>query len=97
MKFGRPDYDERLQPTGTLQPYDSVPAQLIPADEPVFLIRAADKLGIAMLRAYAAQLEHVNADDDGPMVAPALIASVRAQIRQMECYRKSLKKYPDLP
>lgn len=92
MKFGRPDYDERLQPVDQRGPH-----AMIPADEPVFLIRAADKLGIAMLRAYAAQLEHVNADDDGPLVAPALIASVRAQIRQMECYKKTLKKYPDLP
>lgn len=88
MKFGRPDYDSYLQPRLD-NPY-------IPADEPVFLIRAQDKLGISMLRAYAYQLEHATQDGDA-LVSPDLIASVRDQIRRMECWRKTLKKYPDLP
>lgn len=88
MKFGRPDYDSYLQPRLD-NPY-------VPDDEPVFLIRAADKIGIAMIEAYAGQLAH-EIHDGVPQVNPDVVASVRQQAIRMKLYRRTLKKYPDLP
>jgi hypothetical protein len=53
MKHARKDYNERIQ--------DS--ANLIPADEPVFLIRAQDQVGSAAVRGWA-HLHRVNGGSD---------------------------------
>lgn len=47
MRHGRPDYDQRIQDT----------AGIIPADEPVFLIRGQDKIAHLAVEAYAVLAE----------------------------------------
>ncbi len=53
MKHARKDYNERIQ--------DS--ANLIPEDEPVFLIRAQDHIGADAVRAWA-HLHQINGGSD---------------------------------
>lgn len=53
MKHARDDYNARIQDA----------ADLIPADEPVFLIRAQDQVGAAAVRAWA-HLHRVNGGSD---------------------------------
>ena len=53
MKHARKDYNERIQDA----------ANLIPADEPVFLIRGQDRIGHAAVRAWA-HLHRINGGSD---------------------------------
>lgn len=78
MIHARKDYNERMQ--------DS--ANLIPADEPVFLIRAQDQVGHAAVRAWA----HLHRANGGSDVAYDL-AMRHADL--MECWPK--KKPADVP
>ncbi len=54
MKHGRSDYNERIQ--------DS--AKIIPADEPVFLIRGQDSVGPLALEQYALLAEILGASEE---------------------------------
>jgi hypothetical protein len=78
MKHARKDYTERIQ--------DS--ANLIPADEPVFLIRAQDLVGHQAVRAWA----HFHRLNGGSDVAYQL-AMTHAD--KMEAWPK--KKHADVP
>ena len=78
MIHARKDYTERIQ--------DS--ANLIPADEPVFLIRAQDQVGAAAVRAWA-HLHRINGGSD-----EAYLLAMRHADR-MEQWPK--KKAADVP
>ena len=76
MKHARADYDRIQDPAG-----------LIPADEPVFLLRGQDKFAAATLRYYADLVELGGAD----------LSLVQATLRQshlMDAWPKH--KVPDL-
>jgi hypothetical protein len=78
MKFTRDDYNKRI--------IDK--AGKIPADEPVFLLRAQDKYAPSTLRHYAKLLE-----EDGNN---AMAEELRAHARNMIVWQKSVKvKAPD--
>ncbi len=77
MKHARADYDRIQDPAG-----------LIPADEPVFLLRGQDKHAARFLRWYAAAVEHDGGDAD-------LAAAARRQADAMDAW--PTKKAPDLP
>jgi len=77
MKHARMDYD-RIQD----------PKKIIPADEPVFLIRAQDSLGARTVRKWADMFEQAGGDK-------VLVESVRAQALLMEAWPK--KKLADVP
>ncbi len=78
MKFSRDDYNNRIVDK----------AGKIPADEPVFLLRAQDKHAPSTLRHYAALLE-----EDGNI---EMAEELRAHARQMIVWQKSVKvKKPD--
>lgn len=78
MKFTRDDYNKRI--------IDK--AGKIPADEPVFLLRAQDKYAPSTLRHYAKLLE-----EDGNI---AMAEELRAHARNMIVWQKSVKvKAPD--
>lgn len=80
MKHARDD-DSRIQD----------PAGLIPADEPVFLIRGQDLAGPATLREWCHLARDHGASD-------AIIDKVLAQARAMEEWQRSVaRKVPDLP
>lgn len=76
MKHARADYDRIQDPSG-----------IIPADEPVFLIRGQDKLGAAVVSLYADLAEHHGA-------SPELVKACREQVERMEAWPKH--KMPDL-
>jgi hypothetical protein len=76
MKHARGDYN-RIQD----------PENLIPEDEPVFLIRGQDKIGPDVLRYYAFRNEKVGGD-------PIITEMVNKQARLMENWPK--KKIADL-
>lgn len=79
MKHGRQDYNARIQ--------DS--AGIIPAAEPVFLLRGQDRFAARLVRAYAEMLEAEG-------VAPqAHIAAIRSHALEMTNWRP--KKVPDAP
>lgn len=81
MKHARKDYNERIQ--------DS--ANLIPADEPVFLIRAQDQVGHMAVRSWA-HLHRTNGGSD-----PAYDAAMKHADR-MEQWAKTRKSKPaDVP
>ena len=75
MKHARPDY-ERIQD----------PSNLIPLDEPVFLIRAQDKNSGNTVRAWA----DLNDQNEGD---PELSRLAREQARRMDEW--PVKKTPD--
>lgn len=77
MRHARADYD-RIQD----------PAELIPEDEPVFLIRGQDEVGAAAVRAWA-NLHRINGGSDHVY----LLAMKQAD--KMEAWPK--KKLADLP
>lgn len=80
MKHARADYD-RIQD----------PADLVPNDEPVFLIRGQDLAAPAALRAYAIEASRVGASDE-------LVAATLLQARKMEEWQRlRARKTPDLP
>jgi hypothetical protein len=75
VKHARPDYDRFQDPAG-----------LIPADEPVFLLRGQDSLAHMAVRHYAFMARQAGAND---------IAS--ASERQAEAMLAWAKKLPDMP
>ena len=76
MKHARSDYN-RIQD----------PANKIPADEPVFLIRAQDKVGSATVRMWAELNDLMGGD-------PAMSNSARVHAAHMENWTK--KKLADM-
>jgi hypothetical protein len=80
MKHARPDYD-RIQD----------PANLIPADEPVFLIRAQDIIGPSIVDTWADLAEARGASDH-------IVEAAREQARRMREWGFSHSaKVPDMP
>ena len=78
MKFTRDDYNRRIIDT----------ENLIPADEPVFLLRAQDALAPDTLRFYAKLLK----ENGNTTMAEELLAHARSMI----VWQKSVKvKQPD--
>jgi hypothetical protein len=78
MRHARADYD-RIQD----------PAELIPADEPVFLLRGQDRFAPAIVRAYATALKEYS---------PALAERARRWAQEMEAWQsKNGSKIPDMP
>lgn len=75
MKHARADYDRIQDPAG-----------LIPADEPVFLLRAQDELACKAVAYYASLCEQAQ--------APEVAAKARAHSDLMAAWPK--KKVPDL-
>lgn len=73
MKHARPDYD-RIQD----------PANKIPADEPVFLLRGQDKAAPAAVRAYANALEALGGD-------PVLVLLSHQQADAMELWQSTVR------
>lgn len=76
MKHARADYD--------IIQADS----LIPADEPVFLIRGQDKVGAAAVRGWADLAEAAGSPPD-------IVAHAREHAAKMDAWPK--KKVPDMP
>jgi hypothetical protein len=80
MKHARPDYDRIQDPAG-----------LIPADEPVFLIRGQDIIGPAAVDALADLAEYRGA-------AAHIVEAAREQARRMREWGFSRgAKVPDMP
>ena len=79
MKHARDDYN-RIQD----------PANLIPKDEPVFIIRGQDRVGPATVRYWASKAEDAGADQ-------SIIEAARWQAKQMESWQlEHGSKIPDL-
>ena len=81
MIHARKDYNERIQ--------DS--AGLIPADEPVFLIRAQDVAGPRAVRAWA-HIHRMNGGSD-----PMYTAAMRHALKMEEWAEKHGSKNADAP
>lgn len=80
MKHARPDYD-RIQD----------PENLIPEDEPVFLLRGQDKAAPYTLRKWARRVKLMGGSRD-------LVDAARKQAVAMEEWQKEkAAKVPDLP
>lgn len=80
MKHARSDYDRIQDPAG-----------LIPADEPVFLLRGQDLVAPFAVRMWARNAELAGAD-------PAIVASAIAQAEAMERWHEAgHHKVPDMP
>ena len=77
MIHARKDYTERVQDN----------ANLIPADEPVVLLRAQDALAVEAVRFYADLCEKHQ--------APDVASKMRVHLKLMEAWPK--KKIPDVP
>ena len=77
MKHAREDYSRIQDPAG-----------LIPDDEPVFLLRAQDKLAADIVAVYAEAAEANGA-------SPELVRLCREQAARMRAWHT--KKTPDLP
>ena len=77
MKYSRSDYDRIQDPAG-----------LIPADEPVFLLRGQDKVAPMVVRLWAQLADACGAD-------PETVASARRQADAMAAW--PVKKLPDAP
>lgn len=79
MKHARPDYDRIQDPAG-----------LIPANEPVFLIRGQDLAAVPVLRYYMMTAVKVGASQD-------LVDAVFGHIKAMEEWQRTVaRKTPDL-
>ena len=78
MRHGRKDYDGRIQDE----------AEIIPAAEPVFLIRGQDRWGSRVVRYYADLMEASGADEKH-------VEALRSHALEMQNWRP--KKLPDLP
>lgn len=76
MKHARADYDRFQDPAG-----------LVPADEPVFLIRGQDKHAAKLVRTYADMVEADGGD-------PGIVSACREHADLMDTWPK--KKSPDL-
>lgn len=76
MKHARQDYDRIQDPAG-----------LIPADEPVFLLRAQDQLACMAVAYYASLCEQAQ--------SPDVAMKARLHAERMAAWPK--KKVPDLP
>lgn len=81
MKHAREDYNKRIQ--------DS--ANMIPANEPVFLLRAQDKNAAETLRCYAEFIANSLPDDDK---SNEMIRKVHEQADAMDAW--PVKKDPDV-
>ncbi|MGC8492054.1 MAG: hypothetical protein ACP5SH_09985 [Syntrophobacteraceae bacterium] len=83
MQHARTDYNERIQ--------DS--AGIIPADEPVFLLRAQDKHAANLVRQWAIQylMDNANSNPDARQVYEALTRHAD----KMTAWQP--KKLPDVP
>lgn len=80
MKHARDDYN-RIQD----------PANKIPADEPVFLLRGQDKAAPEAVRRWAAMAAHYGASAD-------IVAKAKDQATLMEAWQATQAgKVPDLP
>jgi hypothetical protein len=80
MKYARPDYN-RIQD----------PANLIPENEPVFLIRAQDITAPKVVRYWAVQAEREGAKKD-------IIRAAQKWASRMEKWQRDhMKKIPDMP
>lgn len=80
MKHARADYERFQDPSG-----------LIPANEPVFLIRGQDLVAPKVLRFYAAHAAGAGASDQ-------LVLAVLNHARDMERWQREVaRKTPDLP
>ena len=80
MKHARIDYDRIQDPAG-----------LIPADEPVFLIRGQDKLAVATMIFYANLAKSMGVEDD-------LVGLVEQHIDAVEAWQQLIgSKMPDVP
>lgn len=64
------------------------PEDLIPEDEPVFLLRAQDDIAARVVRYWADQAEEAGANPD-------IVARARAHAEKMEAWQT--KKVPDMP
>lgn len=81
MKHARPDYD-RFQD----------PANLIPQDEPVFLLRGQDKTAPSIVRAWA------SAQRMNPKADPKIIYAAEQHANLMEKWQAEQNyKWADLP
>jgi hypothetical protein len=67
------------------------PAGLIPADEPVFLIRAKDKCAPATVRAWAMEARQAGADND------IVFAAFRHADLMEAWQRENGSQVPDMP
>jgi hypothetical protein len=80
MKHARKDYERIQDPEG-----------IIPADEPVFLIRGKDIAAPAAVEAWAALAEASGASE-------AIVETARAHARAMRVYQEQFgKQVPDMP
>lgn len=79
MKHARADYD-RIQD----------PAQLIPEDEPVFLLRGQDICAPRAVEVWAELAENMGAE-------PEIIRAARAQAKRMRKWQDGYFKVPDMP
>lgn len=80
MKHARKDYD-RIQ----------APTDLIPADEPVFLLRSQDKLSADIVDFWADMAEDMGCGKE-------IVASARQQAVEMRRWQKEhAYKTPDMP
>jgi hypothetical protein len=80
MKHAREDYDRIQDPAG-----------LIPADEPVFLIRGKDMVGPSAVESWAYFAESSGASEH-------IVAAARAQAERMRAWQqKNGLKLPDMP
>ena len=81
MKHAREDYQKRVQ--------DS--ANLIPEDEPVFLLRAQDKLAPEVVEYWADIAEQEGASEN-------IVKAARAHVELMQKWQeKNGSKIPDMP
>lgn len=78
MRTGRPDYDAAL----------TAPEDLIPLEEPVFIIRGQDICAADAVRDYASRLKLAGA-------SPEMVDAVRTQAARMDLW--PVKKTPDRP
>jgi len=82
MLHGRADYNRRIQDSNNI----------IPAGEPVFLLRAQDGIALATVRFYLARL----LEQTGP--GSVMYISVQKQVKQFEEWVANNKvKVPDCP
>ena len=80
MKHARQDYDRIQDPSG-----------LIPEDEPVFLLRAQDKVAPDIVRKWAARAELAGASKD-------IVTAANRQADLMAAWQqKHGDKVPDMP
>ena len=82
MLHARVDYNERVQDA----------ADIIPVDEPVFLLRGQDIHAPIILELYATMVENSKKPDD------TIVASIREHAKAMKRWQLAFgSKYPDMP